>query len=122
MSNLPVLFRKYKEALRHYIELEHELADLDRQIHAADRPTAPTAVKRRRKPGPPQQGGANEKMRSMLRVMREAKDPLPPREIASRLNITPNMVSRRLARAIRLGYVERTGTARYSVSSAVPSL
>lgn len=55
-------------------------------------------------------------------MLQTAEGPLPPREIASRLGVATVVVSRRLARAFRLGYVERVGKARYRVSDAVPSL
>jgi chromatin segregation and condensation protein Rec8/ScpA/Scc1 (kleisin family) len=115
VSNLPVLLRKYKETHRRYVELEHELADLNRQILATDRP----ATKRRR---PAQPLAAIDEVRALLRVLREAEAPLPPREIASRLGVETVVVSRRLARARRLGYVEPAGRARYRVADAVPSL
>ena len=115
MSSLPVLLRKYKEVLRRYVESERELADLDRQILAV-RDTTPRRRRRATKPIE-----TNDIMRSMLRVMREAKEPLPPREVASRLAITPVKAWRQLKRAVRLGYVERAGNARYIVSNVVPS-
>ena len=55
-------------------------------------------------------------------MLREAEAPLPPREIASRLGLETAVVSRRLARARRLGFVEAAGRARYRVANAVPSL
>jgi hypothetical protein len=115
VSNLPVLLRKYKETHRRYVELEHELADLNRQILATDR----SSTRRRRSPLPIE---ATDELRDVLRVLREAEAPLPPREIASRLGVETVVVSRRLARARRLGYVEPAGRARYRVADAVPSL
>jgi DNA-binding MarR family transcriptional regulator len=115
VSNLPSLLRKYKETHRCYVELEHELADLNRQILATDR----SSTRRRRSPLPI---AATDEVREILRVLLEAEAPLPPREIASRLGIETVVVSRRLARARRLGYVEQTGRARYRVANAVPSL
>ena len=55
-------------------------------------------------------------------MLQAAEAPLPPREIASRLSVETAIVSRRLARARRLGYVEQVGKARYRVAAAVPSL
>ena len=114
MSSLPVLLRKYKEIYRRYLKTEHELADLDRQILA----TSSRPAKRRRRTTQV----VGSAIREMLRVMREANEPLPPREIASRLNVKAIVVSQRLARAVKLGYVERAGNARYRVADAVPSL
>ena len=115
MSNLPALLRKYKETHRRYVELEHELADLNRQILETDR--APT---RRRRPVQPI--AATDELRAVLRVLQAAEAPLPPREIASRLGVETVIVSRHLARARRLGFVEQTGKARYRAATAVPSL
>jgi hypothetical protein len=114
VSNLPALLRLYKET-RHYVELEHELADLNHQILATDR----SSTRRRR---PPLPIAATDTLREVLRVLREAEAPLPPREIASRLGVETVVVSRRLARARRLGYVEPASRARYRVADAVPSL
>lgn len=91
------------------------LADLDRQIIAAGRPLK---SHRRRT----ESVGATDELRAILRVLQAAEAPLPPREIAARLSVETAIVSRRLARARRLGYVEQTGKARYRVATAVPSL
>jgi len=115
-SNLPVLLRRYKDVHRHYVELERELADLDRQILATGRPGARP---RRRAAGPPP---VSDELRAVLRVLQAAQAPLPPREVASRLGVPPKTASRRLARALHLGYVERAGQASYRVADAVPSL
>jgi len=115
-TSLPVLLRKYRDAHRQYVELERVLADLDRQIVAAGSPgTRP----RRRRAEPI---AAGDELHAVLRVLQAAEAPLPPREIASRLGVETVVVSRRLARARRLGYVEQTGRARYRVANAVPSL
>lgn len=116
MSSLPVLLRRYKEVYRQYVELEHQLADLDRQILATER----SSSKPRRKNAP--QLGVSDAILSVLRVLRESREPLPPREVASRLNIKSMLASQRLSRAAKLGYVERTGNARYRVVDAVPAL
>src|SRR6478672_9132908 len=113
-TSLPVLLRKYRDAHRQYVELERALADLDRQIVASG--SAGTRPRRHRA----EPLAANDEVRAVLRVLQEAEAPLPPREIASRLSIETAIVSRRLARARRLGYVEQVGRARYRVASAVP--
>jgi DNA-directed RNA polymerase specialized sigma24 family protein len=112
---LPTLLRRYRDVHRQYVELERELGDLDRQIVAAGRPPRPH---RRRT----ESVEATDELRAVLRVLQEAESPLPPREIASRLGVPPKTVSRRLARALHLGYVERAGQASYRVADAVPSL
>ena len=110
---LPTLLRRYRDAHRQYVELERELADLDRQIVAAGRPGARP---RRRAPTP---SPVSDEVRAVLRVLQEAESPLPPREVASRLGVPPKTASRRIARAVHLGYVERAGQARYRVADAV---
>ena len=116
MPSLPALLRRYRDAHRQYVELERQLADLDRQIVAAGRPNL--------KPRPRRTApiAANDELRAILRVLQQAEAPLPPREIASRLGVETAVVSRRLMRARRLGYVEQAGKARYRAASAVPSL
>lgn len=120
---LPILLRKYKEVFRRYVDVERELADLDRQIvateSAPEMKPAPVKRPRRRRRSAPEVSAA---IRSMLRVMREANESLPPREIASRLGLSAVKSWRLLRRAVELGYVERAGNARYIVSSAVPNL
>jgi predicted Rossmann fold nucleotide-binding protein DprA/Smf involved in DNA uptake len=61
-----------------------------------------------------------ENERSMLSVMQQAREALPPREIASRLDVHPKTVSRWLAAAKRRGFVERVDGARYRVAKEVP--
>jgi predicted Rossmann fold nucleotide-binding protein DprA/Smf involved in DNA uptake len=54
--------------------------------------------------------------------MQAAKEPLPPRENAHRLETDARTVSRWLAAAKRQGYVERVEGARYRVVKEVPQL
>lgn len=121
MSTLPVLLRKFREKYRSLVELEREVADLDRQIVAAGRPT-----KSKRSSRAVGAGGAHgdryEYLRPLLRILRDAAEPLPPREIASRLGVMPKVASRRLAKALKLGYVVRAGNARYRVTDSVRSV
>lgn len=115
MSLLPSLLRKFREKFRALVELEREVADLDKQIVAAGRPTK---AKRSRR-ATVAHGDRYDYLLPLLRILRDAAEPLPPREIASRLDITPKAASRRLARALQLGYVERAGNARYRVTDSV---
>jgi predicted Rossmann fold nucleotide-binding protein DprA/Smf involved in DNA uptake len=109
-SNLSLL-RKLLEQCDRLHALEH--ADLDRQIKALER-SRPVCHA-------PQNAGP-EHERAMLRVMQAAGTPLPPREIASRLDTSPQTVSRWLAAARRRGFVERLAGARYQVRTEVPPL
>lgn len=122
MSSLPKLLEQLKTKYRSLVELERELADLDRQIIVGVRPTRPTRKKRASRAAPASHGERFAYLLPMLRTMREAAEPLPPREIASRLGITPKITSQRLARAMKLGYVARAGNARYRVTDSVRSV
>lgn len=108
---LRTLLRKHRETYRRLVELE--LADLDRQVAALDRDKPKSNAV---------QGDGREHERAMLQVMQAAGSPLPPREIASRLNMPPKTVCRWLAAANRRGFVERVGGARYAVAKEVPPL
>lgn len=109
-SNFDVLCR-LRDAVARASELE--LADLDRQIKALKcaRPVSHVT-----------QLAGREHERALLRVMQAAGTPLPPREIAQRLDAAPKTVSRWLAAAKRRGYVERVDGARYQVAKEVPPL
>ena len=72
-SNLELL-RRLRDAVARANELE--LADLDRQIRELDR--ARLAAHTTRDAG-------NEHTIALLKVLQQAPEPLPPREIASRL-------------------------------------
>lgn len=116
-SNLELL-RQLRDAVRRAADAvrrahELELADLDRQIQALERskPVSHTT-----------QLAGHEHERALLRVMQAAGTPLPPREIAQRLEAAPKTVCRWLAAAKRRGYVERVDRARYQVRKEVPML
>ena len=109
-SNLDVL-RRLRDAVARASELE--LADLDRQIKALERARPVSHAT---------QLAGREHEREMLRVMQAAGAPLPPREIAQRLDAVPKTVSRWLAAAKRRGFVERVDGARYQVRKEVPLL
>lgn len=109
-SNLELLHRLRDAVARSH---ELELADLDRQIKALERAKPVTHTT---------QLAGRENERRMLQVMQAAKEPLPPREIAHRLDSNPRTVSRWLCAAKRRGYVERVDGARYQVRKEVPAL
>lgn len=105
------LLHRLREAVTRAHELE--LADLDRRIRELER-SRPVPHETRH--------AGREHTRAMLRVMQAAGAPLPPREIAQRLESDPRTVSRWLAAAKRQGYVERVAGARYQVTKEVPTL
>lgn len=124
MTRLPHLLRKYKEVYRRFVATEHELADLDRQIATA---SGGSPTRQRRVASAPvepraQRGVVSDAIIAVLRVLRESKEPLPPREIAARLGIKAIVASQRITRGVKLGYIVRAGNARYRVAEEVPNL
>ncbi len=109
-SNLDLL-RRTRDAVARAAELE--LADLDRRIKEAAR-ARPLSHKT--------QLAGREHTNAMLKAMQAAKEPLPPREIARRLDSDARTVSRWLAAAKKQGYVERVDGAKYQVRKEVPQL
>lgn len=110
MSNLELL-RKLLEQCDRIHELER--ADLVRQIKATERAKPVSHAS---------QLAGREHTEAMLKVMQQAREPLPPREIARRLESDPRTVSRWLASAKKRGYVERVDGAKYQVRKEVPPL
>jgi predicted Rossmann fold nucleotide-binding protein DprA/Smf involved in DNA uptake len=110
LSNLELL-RKLLEQCDRLHELER--ADLVRQIKDAERSKPVSHAS---------QLAGREHTHKLLKVMQAAKEPLPPREIARRLESEPRTVSRWLAAAKRCNFVERVDGARYQVRMVVPPL
>jgi hypothetical protein len=113
MTNLSTLLKKSRELHRQQIEIEHQIAELDRQMLAAEAP--PKARKR----GTKEAGDIGDAIRAVVKLLCDATEPLPPREIATRLGIEPGLASQRLHRAVKLGLVERTGNARYRATNDI---
>lgn len=109
-SNVDLLRKLLDQCDRIY---ELERADLTRRIKEAER-TRPLSHKT--------QLAGREHTNAMLKVMQAAKEPLPPREIARRLDNDARTVSRWLAAAKKQGYVERVDGAKYQVRKEVPQL
>jgi DNA-binding MarR family transcriptional regulator len=109
-SNLEIL-RRLRDAVTRVYELE--LADLNRRIKEGERakPLSHTS-----------QLAGREHTEAMLKVMQAAKEPLPPREIARRLDSDARTVSRWLAAAKKKGWVDRVDGAKYQVRKEVPTL
>lgn len=105
------LLRRLRETIVRSHELE--LADLDRRIRELSR-ARPVSHETRL--------AGREHTHRLLKVMQQAQEPLPPRELARRLESDPRTVSRWLAAARRQGYVERVAGARYQVTKEVPPL
>ena len=110
LSNLEMLRLLLAQCDRIY---ELERADLVRRIKEAER-TKPVSHA--------SQLAGREHTNRLLKVMQAAKDPLPPREIARRLESDPKTVSRWLAAAKRCNFVERVDGACWQVRKEVPPL
>ena len=113
MTNLSTLLKKSRELHRQQIEIEHQIAELDRQMLAAEAPAKP----RKRDTKEPRDIG--DGIRVVVKLLCEATEPLPPREIATQLGISPALASQRLHRAVKLGLVERAGNGRYRTTNDV---
>ena len=57
-----------------------------------------------------------------VKVLRDAGEPLPRREIVKRLGTVPAAADYRLRKAVAARFVEKLGCGRYRVSHAVPAL
>ena len=119
MSSFPRLLQMY----RCLVEVERELVDSDRQVLVGASSTKTSKKKKTRAPRVTVSHGERyDFLLPLLRVLRDAAEPLPPREIASILGITPKAASRRLLRALALNYVVRVGGARYRITDSVRSV
>ncbi len=113
MASLPALLRKQKDLFRQYLDLERELADVDRQIIES------AGTSRPRRPHPTKTEMI-DLVKETVKVLRDAGEPLPRREIAARLGISVHATSYRLAKAIKLRFVDKAGL-RYQVTNVVPA-
>jgi methylphosphotriester-DNA--protein-cysteine methyltransferase len=115
MATFPALIRKHKSLHRQYVELEHAIAEVEKQIAAIA--AAPRASTRKR----PTRRELVETVKQAVKVLRDAGEPLPRREIAARLGITPLATSYRLAKAMELRFVERVSSGYYQTTNVVPA-
>ncbi len=113
MSHLQVLLKKFETIHRQHIQIEHELAEARREIVAA----GPKPRKKRTT-----SAEMIELIKPTIKVLRDAGEPLPRREIASRLGIAPVAADYRLRKAVAAGFVEKLSGGRYRVSIDVPAL
>jgi hypothetical protein len=115
MTPLPALLKKYEALTRDIARLEGERAAVHAEILAAGRPSS-------RKPRSTQtRAQAVEVVRETVRVLREAGEPLPRREVAARLCIKPWAAGYRLDKAVEMKFAEKLDGGRYRVSSVVPA-
>lgn len=113
MATLQALLRRHQQLLRAQFEHEQELAILKRAILGFRAPRA------RRKRSTKRE--LVETVRQTVKVLRDAGEPLPRREIAARLGLTPLATSYRLTMAMKLGFVERTRSGYYQTTNVVPA-
>lgn len=112
MASLHSLLKKFQQLTRQQSELEIEIAEVQRQILAAGA-TAP----RQRRPRASREEIV-EVVQATVKVLRDAGQPLPRREIAARLGITPWATAYRLQKAIKIGFVKKTQYGRYECTDA----
>lgn len=115
MTRLPTLLRKFEAVTLDIAQLTATRAALHAEIVAFGRDAAPPRRKRT---------GAAEiavVVRDTVKVLRDASTPLPRKEIAARLGITPWAASYRLKQATKAGFVENVGGGRYQVTNVVPA-
>lgn len=114
-----------KQAKKQDLELLRTVLVQCDRIHELERADYVRRIKERESEMPAAhatQLAGREHLLRLLKVMQQAREPLAPRELAPRLDTTPQTVSRWLAVARRQGYVERVEGARYRVRKEVPSL
>jgi methylphosphotriester-DNA--protein-cysteine methyltransferase len=115
-SHLPTLLKRYEALTRNIAHLEGERAAVQDQILAAGRGAAP------RKARPAQTtASAVEVVRDAVRVLREAGEPLPRREVAARLGLKPWVAGYRLDKAVEMKFAEKLDGGRYRVTNVVPA-
>jgi len=115
-STTPVLLKRYEALTREIVRLEGERAAVQEQILAAGRAAAP------KRPRPTQtRAQAAEVVRETVRVLRDAGEPLPRREVAARLGLKPHAAQYRLDKAVELRFAEKLDGGRYRVTNVVPA-
>jgi len=115
MVPLSTLLKKYEALTRDIARLEGERAAVHDQILAAGRSST-------RKPRRAQtRAEAVEVVRDAVRILREANEPLPRREVAARLGIKPWAAGYRLDKAVELKFAEKLDGGRYRVTNVVPA-
>jgi hypothetical protein len=113
---IPTGTYEYEALTREIARLEVDRASVHDQILAAGR--GPRASRSRIGQS---RAEAVEVVRETVRVLREASEPLPRREVAARLGIKPWAASYRLDKAVELRFVEKLGGGRYQVTNVVPA-
>jgi hypothetical protein len=116
MPSLPVLLEKLNDLYHQRARVERDIASVESEILACGRP----APKPRRKRTAIAE--VAELVRPLVKVLHDARTPLPLREIASRANMVPAAASYRLRRAVAAKFVEKVGFGRYRTAVEIPEL
>ncbi len=112
MPTLPSLLKKFQQLTREQSDLEVQIAEVHRQILDAG-----TTTPRAKRPRASREEIV-EVVQATVKVLRDAGQPLPRREIAARLGITPWATAYRLQKAIKIGFVRKTHYGRYECADA----
>lgn len=115
MPSLSTLLRKLETLHRQHIEIEHQIAKVEREIVTASKSERPRRKRAKQAP-------VAEVIRVTVKVLCDAGKPLQRQEIAARLDISVNAAAYRLQRAVAAGFVEGLGDGRYRVAKDVPAL
>ncbi len=111
---LPTLLKRLEVLHRQQIQTEQEIASVEREIVASGK--TPRKPRRRRQP----LAVTADLVKPIVKLLRDEGRPLPRREIAARLGLTPKATGYRLQQALKAGFVERVSSARYRVAAVVP--
>ncbi len=116
LPTLPTLLKRYEALTREIARMETERAAVQDQILATGRAAS------QRKPRPAQtRVQAAEVVRDTVRVLREASEPLPRREVAARLGLRPHAAQYRLDKAVEMKFAEKLDGGRYRATNVVPA-
>jgi hypothetical protein len=114
MPTLPALLKKLQALHRQHVEVERDIVSVESEIVAASRAPKPRAKRATN-------AEIVEVVRATVKVLRDAGGPLPRREIASRLGISPSAAAYRLKLAIKGQFIESLGGGRYRATNIVPA-
>lgn len=113
--DLQSLLDRFAILHRQHVEIEHEIAAVESEICALSGTQRP----RRARATPAE---VDDQILTLIKVLQEAGEPLPPSEIAARLGAEPLQMGQRLRQAVALGFVQKVGNGRYAVAAEVPAL
>jgi hypothetical protein len=119
MSNLQSLIEKLSEFQRRYAKIKSELSAIDRLVDGDDIPNPGVKVP---PIGDDLPAPADEGLKQVVRYLRDAGRPLPVAEIALGLSLSNKVTERRLAMAMKLGFIQRAGYGVYQVVDTVAEM